>query len=757
MVERPGQLLTKEELLQAVWPDAFVEENNLADNISKLRKALGDGDNGHRYIETVPKRGYRFAASVREVAPDNSEKTEQAQEELTRTSNETHEMAQPRNVVSEVDVQAQLDRVEKKLDTLGIWISRLLTQVRNHKLGIGIVLSAITLGIVWVSSLRTWHAPSIQPPRTLTRLTFDAGLQTAPTWSPDGRMIAYSSDHSGNFDIWVQSVSGGDPVQVTHSPAQDWQPDWSPDGSQIVFRSERNGGGLFVVPALGGVERRIASYGYLPRWSPDGSQILLSSSAVAGIGDAPRLFVAGLECGPPREVLAGFFSKITYGGLGGYAWYPDGRSVSVWAEHKEFGRGFWTLPISGGEGIKSEIAAEVEQRVKVNAVTLGNFLWAPSRGHLYFASVSQGVRDVWRVTVEPRTLRWVGGPDRLTVSEGKWTAMAVSPDGTKLALAKKHELTRVWSMPFDTASHKVTGDGEPESPAGKDAWWFDVTADGKQLAFVTPRADKSELNAAPQVAKNELWKKSLTDGKQTLLMPADEYFRLFPRWSPDGKQLRYTRLGKIKPGTTDRESHVALLPADGAEEQVIGNEFVGIDDWSADGHWILGGCGDSLHREYTRCLAPISANIESAARVIAADPGLHFFQTRFSPDQRWIAIQAVKYGGLSTIYVVPFSGGALQQVTDGKHWDDKPRWSPDGKTIYFVSNRGGFVNVWGIRFDSAKGNAVGESFRVTAFESPSRMVFPALAPLNMVIVADRLFLNISEISGNIWVLDNVDR
>jgi DNA-binding winged helix-turn-helix (wHTH) protein len=70
MVERPGQLLTKEELLQAVWKDAFVEENNLADNISKLRKALGDGDNGNRYIETVPKRGYRFAACVREVAPD---------------------------------------------------------------------------------------------------------------------------------------------------------------------------------------------------------------------------------------------------------------------------------------------------------------------------------------------------------------------------------------------------------------------------------------------------------------------------------------------------------------------------------------------------------------------------------------------------------------------------------------------------------------------------------------------------------------
>src|SRR5215470_2415949 len=67
LVERHGRLLEKEELLKKVWPDTFVEEANLASNISQLRKALGDGENGHRYIETAPKRGYRFVASVREI------------------------------------------------------------------------------------------------------------------------------------------------------------------------------------------------------------------------------------------------------------------------------------------------------------------------------------------------------------------------------------------------------------------------------------------------------------------------------------------------------------------------------------------------------------------------------------------------------------------------------------------------------------------------------------------------------------------
>src|SRR5262249_38440845 len=67
LVERHGHLLEKEELLKKVWPDTFVEEANLASNISQLRKALGDRENGHRYIETAPKRGYRFVASVSKV------------------------------------------------------------------------------------------------------------------------------------------------------------------------------------------------------------------------------------------------------------------------------------------------------------------------------------------------------------------------------------------------------------------------------------------------------------------------------------------------------------------------------------------------------------------------------------------------------------------------------------------------------------------------------------------------------------------
>jgi DNA-binding winged helix-turn-helix (wHTH) protein/TolB-like protein len=79
LVEHPGHLLEKDELLKAIWPDTVVEEVNLANNISVLRKALGDGENGQKYIETVPRRGYRFVAGVREIVEESEESKTSAQ------------------------------------------------------------------------------------------------------------------------------------------------------------------------------------------------------------------------------------------------------------------------------------------------------------------------------------------------------------------------------------------------------------------------------------------------------------------------------------------------------------------------------------------------------------------------------------------------------------------------------------------------------------------------------------------------------
>ncbi len=94
LVKQPGHLLEKEVLMKTVWPDGFVEENNLADNISKLRKALGEGQNGQKFIETIPKRGYRFVADVRKQnGPRAEQVAERAGSEEHPATLNTHSLA----------------------------------------------------------------------------------------------------------------------------------------------------------------------------------------------------------------------------------------------------------------------------------------------------------------------------------------------------------------------------------------------------------------------------------------------------------------------------------------------------------------------------------------------------------------------------------------------------------------------------------------------------------------------------------------
>ena len=284
LLERPGQVVSREELQKRLWPDTFVDvDHNLNTAINKIREVLGDSAENPRFVETLPRRGYRFVAPVEGM----------------------HAAQGPGG--SGVLQESRM-----------VWIRR--TSILFVVL---VLLAAVAFFI-----FRRSKSPASLAQRTLTRLTFDDGLQIGATWSPDGRFIAYSSNRGGKFDIWVQQVSGGDPVQITKGPGHNWQPDWSPDGKFIAYRSENGDGGLFVVPALGGegLERRIASFGYYPRWSPDSTQILFQTTQLTV---ANRFYLANLSGSPPHEVLRGVFPDSVDSVSA--AWHPDGKRITAWA------------------------------------------------------------------------------------------------------------------------------------------------------------------------------------------------------------------------------------------------------------------------------------------------------------------------------------------------------------------------------------------------------------------------------------------
>lgn len=736
LVRNPGRVLKKEELLEQVWPDAFVEENNLARNISSLRKALGEGPAEHKYIVTLPGQGYRFVAEVRRLDSPNRPFIRSLIESVP---------AEPAKPEPSTTVHEELVRAEP-------------AKAKPHWISLAAVCICLTLALFvgayflfqrWLQSSQT-----TPPQRKLWQLTFEAGLETEPSWSPDGRFVAYSSDQSGNFDIWVRSVGEGNSVQVTSSQSHDWQPNWSPDGLSLVFRSEREGGGLFVVPALGGSERKLCSFGYRPRWSPDGSQVLFYSSAFPGAVKS-KAYLVSANGGTPREVLNDFVPHFVSPLL--VAWHPDSRRLSVWGNHRQLGWSFWTVPLNGGTPLQSQIDSAVQSQLKEAQVRIINFLWMPSAKGVIFEGESQGVRNLWKVKVDQQTLRWTDGLERLTTGAGKDTDIAVSSDGRKLAFSIRNERSRLWTLPFDPVAGRTTGTAQPLTVGGKDALQPGLSPDGKMLVFRKRRADKEEL-----------WAKSLADGRETLLTGADDFRRVNPILSNDGKQLIYIRSNPKYPGQPEIDPQMdhtlALRTLSDTEEQPVTSEFEGrlsLTDWTTDGKWILISSDLQTPGRVALCLLPLDAapRAETQMRLIASHPDYNLWQGRFSPDGRWISFNAFNATdtSASTIYVVSASGGPWITITEGKYWDDKPRWSPDGKAIYFVSNRTGFFNLWKVRFDQASGKPLDQPTRVTDFESTTHMLIPNIVQLEMALTSNRIIVPMMETSGSIWVLENIDR
>ena len=629
----------------------------------------------------------------------------------------------------------------------------------NYRVALLVILGLVMVGVLaLVYILRFRVAQSERPPSQyiLSRLTFDPGLQSEPSWSPDANFIAYSSDRSGNFDIWVKPVGEGNPVQVTKSPAHDWQPDWSSDGKRIVFRSERDGGGLYVVPApTGGNERKISAFGYRPVWSPDGSQVLFYSANLQNTPAPPKLYLVGLDGAPPREILTTALSTMT--GRLRAAWHPDGKRVSLWTEQRGGGLVFLTVPLPEGSPVKSEINADIEQQIKASGADLFDFRWAPSGQALYFEGVSRGIHNIWKVAVDKQTLDWASGPERLTTGPGPDGNLSLSADGSKLAFTTRTEQTRVWSLPFNAVTGQVRNEGQPVTPNGIDALSFDLSRDGQKLAYVTERA-----------GRRELWEKSLADDKEKSLAASDGFSRVAPRWSRDGLRLAYVRSRVQNQERTEYqhtlEHAIMLVDVSSGNEQSLTSphqEQGWIWDWTADQQAVLGSSSRGTTGQWGLYLYPLATapNAETQARLVSARAGYSAFNARFSPDEKWICFIGIKNddAGDGAIFVIPASGGEWTRITEGSDYNDKPRWSPDGRMIYFISNRTGFFNVWGRRFDPATGQPAGEAVRVTNFESPGRMIPPRIVTIELSLAADRLVVPIMEVSGSIWILENVNR
>lgn len=518
LLEHPGEVVTREELRQRLWPaDTFVDfDHSLNAAVKRLREALGDSADFPTFIETIPKHGYRFIAAV-EGAIDESA-------EVTRKN------------------------------------GYLLRRFTPKKLGLGFVLLALVVGVTWFLLVsRRDTASSLSPGEPVPVAVYhgDAGQ---PALSPDGDRIAFIAGDSTGSGIYTALVGGEKSVQLTNNPGDAW-PNWSPDGRQIAFyRFSGETQAIYTIPALGGTEHRV----YLGPssswrdagldWSPDGETLAIteydkdqihSHIALLSLGDlstrpltfpdkghadclpaySPKgsfiafirfnfggttsdLFLVPVTGGEPKRVSSDPVGKSKFGA----AWTPDGREI-VFSSGGWPGTGssLWRVPFSGGKAMQ---VAGVGAGADCPSI-------ARRAGRLVYQQ-TRVKQNVWRLDLKDE--KRPRGPAVLLVSEaGNKMRPDFSPDGERIAFeSDRLGYWEIWVCDVKTVDcSQLTS---LRRIAGAPQW----SPDGRNIAFEFHPHEQSEIYLL-----------DVASGQARMLQTNPGWDNLAPTWSRDSKSLYF--------------------------------------------------------------------------------------------------------------------------------------------------------------------------------------------------------------------------
>jgi Tol biopolymer transport system component/DNA-binding winged helix-turn-helix (wHTH) protein len=679
-----GRLVTKAEIQDVVWKDTFVTESALTRLVAQVRRGLGDDAKEARYIETVPTRGYRFVFPPAERRGDA--------------------------VRDAGSASAGLAGAAKPGWRLGPGATAVGAAV------LALALAGLALWAVSARRRATAASPSDAARRSLERqVSTAATLNVFPRFSPDGSSIAFATLRGNSMEIVARAIAvGAREVAVTSDGMQNVEPEYSPDGRLLAYHSVGRGG-IWIVPALGGVPRRLTSFGSDPAWSPDGALIAFQGQSWVGsgegnwsAGEGSTVWVVPAAGGEPRRITS--IAEVGPGGQGGASWSPDGRLLSFVAGMRAF------VVHPDGSGLQ-----QTSRDVWVRDVA-----WEKDgRSQIWTGSVL-GNWFAWRVPVAPDTGRPTGEPEVLAgggEAASAWAQPALSPDGRSIAYV-------TFRTRHEVLSQKVAADGraagEPEplvtTIAGRKIPV--LSPDGRRLAFGTVR---------PGVGR-ALWLADLDSGEARLLVEQPGIGFFWSRgWFPDGRRLGYVARGKdgtegwafwsvdVETGETrphrsieDHVSSTPMLSRDGRSLVAHGARRGGLNIWVMD---LEGG----------------------PARALTNDPeGMGW--PIWSPDGTRIAVEMMR-GGDTRVGLMAANGGPVREVvsTPGQSWPYS--FSPDGRRIAFAGQRRGVWNVYWAPVDG------GEEQRVTPYDSPALYVrYPDWSARG-----DRIVYEYAESTSTVWM------
>jgi len=426
LVQHAGHLVEKDTLLKEVWPDNFVEEGALNRSISVIRKLLDEGT-GQKYIETVPKRGYRFVAPVVELRNDSGEPRFNQHEDRTAPAE-------------------------------GNWKSGSRRIVAWPAAAVAIALVLIAAAIAysfWQPASRQTAETPVDPRHKQVTFT---GREGAPTLSPDGKRIAYVSYDSPEKKLMVQELSGGSPLTIFSAP-EVGHLRWSPDGSDLIVWA-RGGGhnGVYVVPQMGGTPHLIAQGMYIGCWSPDGSTI-----AAAGV-PGNRLLIVDRQ-GTRRRTLS---LQNTSSAIWDIDWSAPAGRLTFTSSDPQGRFTLWTVRPDGSQ----------PTQILTEPTPIYSARWAPSGDVIYYLRHVNQTDTLYKISVSSGRSAEV----RAGLLSGLETdqSFALSQDGRRLVYARSSYYSNLWKLDLaadgHTAASELThGTSIVERPR--------ISPDGRSIAF----------------------------------------------------------------------------------------------------------------------------------------------------------------------------------------------------------------------------------------------------------------------------------
>ena len=523
-----GEVVPKEQLMRSVWTDTIVTDDVLTRAVSELRKTFRDDSKEPRYIQTIPKSGYRLIAPV-------------SYENNHRPDTNSHQAIQSTPISGVPQARSWPLRV--------IWLP---------------VLLLVSTAAGWLYLSRQPSATA-RPTMRVVPFTSFTGREDHAAFSPDGNQIAFAwnGDKGDNSDIYVKSINGDRPLRITSDPAIDIRPTWSPDGQRIAFvrfLPTEYKFRVFVASALGTTPERFlfSLEGEQPSslsWSPDGKYIATSESFTQRTPSHIVLF--SLETGEKKSLTS---PPAQYWADSTPAFSPDGKSIAFIRENTPITGDVFVVPVSGGE---PQRVTHDNARHTFNEGIVGGLAWTADGKEIVFSSTRGGTPSLWRVAVSG------GEPERVATGGDNTFYPSISLRGNRLAYTQMSGGTPIFRMEISNAKGQKVQPIKLLSSTREDASPR-YSPDGKKIAFQSDRSGNLEIWLCDSEGQNLAQLTFFGKGQAGT-----------PQWSPDSNQIAFDYR------FTERADVYVVGVAGGVPRRVTTESSDdSVPSWSRDGKYL---------------------------------------------------------------------------------------------------------------------------------------------------------------------------